>query len=88
MISSSLQILWNSSKRKCIILLILSFVISLPNIINIYIWKLLLDQIVACLKIGSFNHKILYLLVIGFTIEILRIILIKIESYIRAIYIY
>lgn len=87
MISSSLQILWNSSKRKCIILLILSFVISLPNIINIYIWKLLLDQIVACLKIGSFNHKILYLLVIGFTIEILRIILIKIESYIRAIYI-
>lgn len=84
---TALSVLFASSKKYFILILVLSSVIALPDIINLIIWQHIIDQIGSLLINSNKDYmSIIYLFLLHFIIVLIKLILNKTTNYVKGIY--
>lgn len=83
----AIKILWQSSKVYFLLTFLLSIILSIPDIISLYIWKKILDLIYTSFTENIIEYKVIILYIsIHFLLQISENILNKISQYINNIY--
>lgn len=86
-IKTTLRVLFASSKKYFILILILSSVMALPDIINLIVWQRIIDQIGALLINNNRNFiPLISLFLVHFIIVLIKLIIDKITNYVKEIY--
>lgn len=88
MLKTAISILYKTSKGYFITVFILGFTSSLPDIISLFVWKNIIDEIAVLIKdSGSSYQMIILLFCIHLLLALARLILMKITNYIKEIYV-
>jgi len=82
----ALKLLFESSKKHLVLMILLSIASGIPVLVNITIWKKLLDEIVISLNGDMRIKQIVLLFALHFIFVSLSMLLQKITNYIRDIY--
>lgn len=86
-IKNAIVIMLKASKLYFVIMIILSIMNSLPSIINLFIWKKILDSVYVFLTTEEKNYKLLiFYILMHFVMAIFSEFLSRINQYIRSIY--
>lgn len=86
-IKNAIVIMLKASKLYFVIMIILSIMNSLPSIINLFIWKKILDLVYNFLTTEEKNYKLLiFYILMHFVMAIFSEFLSRINQYIRSIY--
>lgn len=87
-IKTAIGILYKTSKGYFITVFILGFTSSLPDIINLFVWKNIIDEIAGLIKNNGGSYQMIILLFcIHLFLALVRLILMKISNYIKEIYV-
>lgn len=87
-IKTAIGILYKTSKGYFIIVFILGFTSSIPDIINLFVWKNIIDEIAVLIKNNGGSYQmIIFLFCIHLLLALVRLILMKISNYIKEIYV-
>lgn len=86
-IKNAIVIMLKASKLYFVLMIILSIMRSLPSIINLFIWKRILDLVYQFLTTEEKNYKLLiFYILMHFVMSIFSDFLSRINQYIRSIY--
>ncbi|MEK5550490.1 ABC transporter ATP-binding protein [Paenibacillus sp. FSL L8-0689] len=86
-IKTTLSVLFASSKKYFILILVLSSVMALPDIINLIVWQHIIDQIGSLLINDNRDYiSIIYLFFLHFIIVLIKLIINKTTNYVKEIY--
>ncbi|WDZ57503.1 hypothetical protein MF625_08690 [Paenibacillus polymyxa] len=86
-IKTTLSVLFASSKKYFILILVLSSVMALPDIINLIVWQHIIDQIGSLLINDNRDYiSIIYLFFLHFIIVLIKLIINKNTNYVKGIY--
>lgn len=86
-IKTTLSVLFASSKKYFILILVLSSVMALPDIINLIVWQHIIDQIGSLLINDNKDYIIIiYLFLLHFIIVLIKLIINKTTNYVKEIY--
>jgi len=86
-IKNAIVIMLKASKLYFVLMIILSIMNSLPSIINLFIWKRILDLVYNFLTTEEKNYKLLiFYILMHFVMAIFSEFLSRINQYIRSIY--
>lgn len=84
---TALGVLFASSRKYFILILVLSSVMALPDIINLIVWQHIIDQIGSLLINNNKDYMIIiYLFLLHFIIVLIKLILNKTTNYVKEIY--
>lgn len=87
-LKTAIGILYKTSKGYFITVIILGFTSSLPDIISLFVWKNIIDEIAILIKNGDGSYQtIILLFCLHLLLALIGLILMKITNYIKEIYV-